>query len=311
MLKKPSYFGWASSIYKYDMASAPVKPNFTWGPFVVDRYGDGNNASSFTAPSGDIPYDTLNKRYFSDNVEFNRFYALVRDFIKSRLGHPVVRVELDDFQILTAIDEAVSKLDYHAPDWCTQLAAFRTQAKVNMYELPSFMVNNFRYAAYKKSLLSIPLANQSLEMDFFIKYFQDNFLFNDFAVSDFLLLKMHLKSIRKILGREGSFQIVNGKYLMVYPTPVNSDAEDVVIEYKCLNTDTLHHYFINWIQRYALAISKGILGEIRGKYATLPSPQGGAQLNGAALIAESEKEMEKLEEQLLSEIEEPAAFTTY
>jgi hypothetical protein len=268
MLKKPSYFGWASSIYKYDMASAPVKPNFTWGPFVVDRYGDGNNASSFTAPSGDIPYDTLNKRYFSDNVEFNRFYALVRDFIKSRLGHPVVRVELDDFQILTAIDEAVSKLDYHAPDWCTQLAAFRTQAKVNMYELPSFMVNNFRYAAYKKSLLSIPLANQSLEMDFFIK-------------------------------------------LMVYPTPVNSDAEDVVIEYKCLNTDTLHHYFINWIQRYALAISKGILGEIRGKYATLPSPQGGAQLNGAALIAESEKEMEKLEEQLLSEIEEPAAFTTY
>ena len=98
---------------------------------------------------------------------------------------------------------------------------------------------------------------------------------------------------------------------MVYPTPVADDAEDVVIEYKSLNSETLHHYFLNWLQRYTLAISKGILGEIRGKYATLPSPQGGAQLNGPALIAESQREIELLENQLLQEIEEPAAFTTY
>ena len=293
------------------MSSGPVKPNFQWGPFVVDRFGSGSNTSSFTAPSGDIQYDSLNRRYFSETVEFNRFYTIIKDFVKSRLGFPVVRVELDDFQILTAIDEAISKLDYHAPDWCTQLCAFNTIANANMYELPSFMVNNFRYAAYKKNLLSVPLAGQSLEMDFFIKYFQENFLFQDFSVSDFLLMKMHLKSIRKILGREGSFQIVNDKYLMIYPTPVANQSETVVIEYKCLNSDTLHHYFISWMQRYSLAICKGILGEIRGKYATLPSPQGGAQLNGPALIAESQREMEFLENQLLQEIEEPAVFTTY
>jgi hypothetical protein len=293
------------------MSRGPIKPNFQWGPFLVDRYGGGSNTSSFVAPSGDIPYDSLNRRYFSETVEFNRFYTLIKDFVKSRLGFPVVRVELDDFQILTAIDEAISKLDYHAPDWCTQLTAFNTVANCNMYELPSFMVNNFRYAAYKKSLLSVPLAGQSLEMDFFIKYFQDNFLFQDFSVSDFLLLKMNLKSIRKILGREGSFQIVNDKYLMVYPTPVADDSETVVIEYKCLNSDTLHHYFVNWMQRYTLAICKGILGEIRGKYATLPSPQGGAQLNGPALMEESRREMELLENQLLQEIEEPPVFSTY
>ena len=293
------------------MSRGPVKPNFQWGPFMVDRHGEGNNVENITAPSGDIPYDSLNRRYFSENVEFNRFYTIIKDFIKSRLGHPVVRVELDDFQILTAIDEAISKLDYHAPDWCTQLCAFNTIAGSNQYELPSFIVNNFRYAAYKKSLLSIPLAGQSMEMDFFIQYFQDNFLFQDFAVSDFLLMKMHLKSIRKILGREGSFQVINNKYLVVYPTPVADDSETVVIEYKCLNSDTLHHYFVNWMQRYSLAICKGILGEIRGKYSTIPSPQGGAQLNGPALIAESQREMELLENQLLSEIEEPAVFTTY
>mgnify|MGYP003633684166 FL=1 len=293
------------------MSNGPVKPNFQWGPFLVDRQGAGSNVSNVTAPSGDIPYDSLNRRYFSETVEFNRFYTIIKDFVKSRLGFPVVRVELDDFQILTAIDEAISKLDYHAPDWCTQLCAFNTTPGCNQYELPSFIVNNFRYAAYKKSLLSMPMGGQSLEMDFFIKYFQDNFLFQDFAVSDFLLMKMHLKSVRKILGREGSFQIINNKFLMVYPTPMGNVSESVVIEYKCLNSDTLHHYFVNWMQRYALAISKGILGEIRGKYATLPSPQGGAVLNGPALIAESQREMELLENQLLQEIEEPAAFTVY
>tara|TARA_R110000751_G_scaffold182508_3_gene289316 strand:- start:1050 stop:1928 length:879 start_codon:yes stop_codon:yes gene_type:complete len=292
------------------MSSGPVKPEFQWGPFLVDRHGAGSNVSNITAPSGDIPYDSLNRRYFSENVEFNRFYTIIKDFVKSRLGFPVVRVELDDFQILTAIDEAISKLDYHAPDWCTQLCAFNTINGANMYELPSFIVNNFRYAAYKKTLLSMPMGGQSLEMDFFIKYFQDNFLFQDFAVSDFLLMKMHLKSIRKILGREGSFQIVNNKFLMVYPTPMDT-TESVVIEYKCLNSDTLHHYFVSWMQRYALAICKGILGEIRGKYATLPSPQGGAILNGPALIAESQRDMEFLENQLLQEIEEPAIFTVY
>jgi hypothetical protein len=293
------------------MAQFPGKPTFVWGPFDTVRDGEGATGDNFVAPSGDIPYDSLNRRYFSETVEFNRFYALINDFVKARLGHPIVRVELADFQILTAIDEAISKLDYHAPDWCTQIAAFSTSADINMYELPSYMVNNFRYAAYKKTLLSIPLAGQSLEMDFFIKYFQDNFLFQDFSVGDFLLMKMHLKQIRKILGRDGSMQIMNNKYLAVFPTPQSNDAQDVVIEYKSLNSDTLHHYFVSWIQRYTLAICKGILGGIRGKYSDLPSPQGGARLNGQQLVQESEREMQLLEEQLLQEIEEPAAFTTY
>ena len=43
----------------------------------------------------------------------------------------------------------------------------------------------------------------------------------------------------------------------------------------------------------------------------LPSPGGGAQLNGAALKQESVQEMELLEQQLISEIEEPPVFSTF
>jgi hypothetical protein len=53
-----------------------------------------------------------------------------------------------------------------------------------------------------------------------------------------------------------------------------------------------------WLQEYALAFCKGILGQARGKFSTLAGPQGGTQLNGAALLAESQAEMQKLEEDL-------------
>ena len=55
----------------------------------------------------------------------------------------------------------------------------------------------------------------------------------------------------------------------------------------------------------------GILGEIRGKYATLPSPGGGAQLNGQTLIQQSTQDKATLKEELLFEIEEPPAFTLF
>lgn len=53
-----------------------------------------------------------------------------------------------------------------------------------------------------------------------------------------------------------------------------------------------------WLQEYALAFVKSILGQARGKFASIAGPQGGGQLNGAALLQESQAEMEKLEEEL-------------
>ena len=63
---------------------------------------------------------------------------------------------------------------------------------------PRFVMNNMQYVVYKKSLLSVAQQQGTLEFDFFIKYFQDNFLFKDFQITDFLLMTMHLEQMRKI-----------------------------------------------------------------------------------------------------------------
>jgi hypothetical protein len=53
-----------------------------------------------------------------------------------------------------------------------------------------------------------------------------------------------------------------------------------------------------WLQEYAYAFAKRTLGEARSKFASIAGPQGGTQLNGAALIAEAKEEILALEEEI-------------
>ena len=290
------------------MSYVAVKPRTRYGNTFGVVSGSNANLEDWDY-AGEVDYTNLSRRRFKNQTYFTDFYESIKDFVLARLGYPVVRVELTDFQIQTAIDEALSKLDYHAPDWCTQFCTFSTSANISLYELPSVVTNNFRNAVYRKHLLSVAQSNGTLEFDFFIKYFQDNFLFRDFSVGDYYVTISHLEMMRKILGNDGTFNIVNNKYLNIAPPP--SFAEEVLVEFKAIDSNSLHPYFVNWIQRFSLAICKVILGQIRGKYQTLPSPGGGAQLNGESLIQQGTQEQEQLVEQLMSEIEEPPAFSTF
>ena len=49
-----------------------------------------------------------------------------------------------------------------------------------------------------------------------------------------------------------------------------------------------------WIRRYSLALSKEMLGYIRGKYSALPIPNAEITLNGADLISAAQTEKEGL-----------------
>ena len=115
----------------------PISPKTSWGITNAVKVGKSADASAHNT-FGDINYDTLNRSRFSDSIAFNKFYASLKDSILSRLGSPVIRVELTDHQMLTVIDEAISKLDYHAPQWCTNFMSFTTVPDENLYELPRF-----------------------------------------------------------------------------------------------------------------------------------------------------------------------------
>lgn len=84
--------------------------------------------------------------------------------------------------------------------------------------------------------------------------------------------------------------------------PGNEDPAETVLlwiynkkpESMILNDDRIYP----WITDYALATAKDMLGQAREKFAQIAGPQGGTQLNGAALKTEAKAEMEVLEEEL-------------
>ena len=280
----------------------------SWGNSFAPYAGSNINSASIT--NGEINYETLNNTTMVDGVEWTHFEENLKDFILARLGHPVVRVELTPYQIKTCIDESVGTMYNHAPLFSQQFATFDASAGYSTYKIPSYILNTLEYVVYKKTLLSIQQSAGTLEFDFFIKYFQDNFLFQNFGVGDFYLLQQNLEMTRKILGQEGSFSVLDNQYLQIEPRPVGN-YQTVILIYRGLNSDTLHPAYRNWIQLYALACAKSILGQIRGKYATVPSPGGGAKLNGDALVKEGTEEKKLLLQRLLDEFEEPARFSTY
>ena len=286
---------------------AAVQRLATFGNTLVDSVGAHIDQGILLTS---IDRNQINTDTESSVEEYTEFEVTLRDYAMAQLGHPVVRVEISPYQMRTCMDEAISLMNYHAPLWTKQMAVFDASAGINMYKLPRFMLDNLSYVVYKKTLLSIQSQAGTLEFDFFIKYFQDNFLFQNFGVADFYLLQQNLEMTRKILGQEGTFDVIDGQYLLVTPTPTMTP-EAVVVEYMALNSNTIHPAYRNWMQRYTLASAKGVLGQIRGKYVILPSPGGGSQLNGEALLQQSREEKQLLLEELVNAIEMPPVFTTF
>lgn len=98
----------------------------------------------------------------------------------------------------------------------------------------------------------------------------------------------------------------------IYSPASDDPAETVLLwlynkkpESMILNDDRIYP----WIQDYALALSKEMLGQAREKFATIAGPQGGTQLNGAALKGEAKAEMEMLEDELKRFIDGSQPYT--
>ena len=130
------------------------------------------------------------------------------------------------------------------------------------------------------------------------------------------------------------YEIINNR-LRLYPTPSNWDLgeleriwfrfyvdDDVWDEdpnYKTgvngvnnMNTlpfDNIPYQNINsigkqWIRKYALALCKEMLGQIRGKFTTIPIPGESVTLNHADLLSQAKEEQASLRDKLIETLKE-------
>lgn len=267
---------------------------------------NGNKLRDYKSPKA----DDLNNKDQKGLAEFIEFNSTIRDYVLAKLGYPVVDVELEGPQIELCVDEAISKLEYYAPDWMTQYAVFDVTGGVNVYELPQVIADNLNDVWYRRDFFKFGASPGSLEYDFAIMFFTNTGLFNNYNVSQYLLMQQYLRQVKTVLGQASTWQLINNRYLHIWPKP-ESNSESVLLEFRAFDPNTLHHAYKSWLQRYALAEAKEVLGQIRSKYQTLPGPGGGTSLNGEQLIKEAKEDKELLMIELGETIEQPPTFDIF
>ncbi len=128
-----------------------------------------------------------------------------------------------------------------------------------------------------------------------------------------------------------SYEIQNNR-LRIFPTPETGDPKKYWIEFTVqtdpwveddtaegkmhgvnnMNTlpfsnlpyDSINSIGKQWIRRFSLAISKETLGQVRGKFGTIPIPGNDVTLNAADLLSQAQSEKEALREELKTVLDE-------
>jgi hypothetical protein len=225
------------------------------------------------------------------------------DYVYAMLGGGMVDVELDPIHYETALTKALGKFRQRSDNSVEESYLFMdTVIDQNDYILPKEVMEVRQI--FRRSIGSRTGGGDggSLFEPFNLAYTNTYLLastnIGGMATYDFF--SQYQELVGRMFGSfiEFKWNTVTKK-LTILQRP---RAEETLMLY-CYNyrpdMQILTDYLAReWIKDYTLAACKYMLGEARSKFATIAGPAGGSTLNGDALKAEAQQEMEKLEEQV-------------
>lgn len=225
------------------------------------------------------------------------------EYIKAMLGSGMIDVELDPVHYNTAIDKSFAKYRQRSSNAVEESFAFLTMEQdVNEYTLSQEVIEV--RDVFRRSIGSRTGGGDtgSLFEPFNLAYSNTYLLSssNMGGLATYFMFAGYQKLVGKMFGSYIQFTWNPAtKKLTIMQRP---RGEETVLlwlynykpDFVLLNDP----YAGIWIKDYALAHSKIILGQARGKYGQYASPQGGVTLNGDALIQQGKEEIEKLELEL-------------
>jgi hypothetical protein len=236
--------------------------------------------------------------------------AMIVDYIRMRLADGIVDVELEKEHYDMGITQALVKYRQRAQNSVEESYAFlKLEPETQEYILPK-EIQSVR-AAYRRGIGSVTGTTASQFEPFASGYLNTYMLVAGRVggLTNYELFVDYQKQAMKMFGGylNYTFNPVTKKLTIIRKmpwqgaNPDESQFESVLLwiyntkpEQMILNDV----YAYPWVQEYAYAFCKMIMGEAREKFSQIAGPQGGATLNGAALKAEAKEEMLKLEEDL-------------
>lgn len=235
----------------------------------------------------------------------------VYDYIRLRLGDGLIDVELDTEHYDSALDYAIQIYRQRAQNSVEESYAFlELQQDVTEYTLPTetISVRNVHRRGVGTATAGTTF------FDPFQAAYVNTYLINAGRTGGMLTYEL-------FAGYQELTYRMFGGYIVYHYNPTT---RKLVIPRKVLAKETVMlHVFMHktedillndiysgpWIKAYSLAQAKMMLGQAREKFSTIAGPQGGTTLNGTALKAEAQAEMDKLIEDLKNFVDNSMPLT--
>jgi hypothetical protein len=232
-------------------------------------------------------------------------YSPIYNYIRSRLGAPIVPVELSDEQLGNLLSETITEFNRWRNYKEDLLYMTLPPGDNGGYAIPPIIgdPNNIIDVVVRPAMpFGYFAADSDMAGNLFMQY-----LFQKFGrpgqvgfLSDYWLALSTETDMNLILGTTPRWEIINDT-LFITPTP--SGSLQIGIKYRASLTvnEILSD---NLVKRYLLALSKILLGNIRNTFGgVIPGGTENIQLNGADLVRQGEQELEKAETQLIQQAE--------
>jgi hypothetical protein len=237
--------------------------------------------------------DTLNER------------QKVVEYIQAMLGAGMIDVELDPIHYNTAIDRALSKFRQRSSNAVEESFGFITlQLDQNDYILPKEVMEVRQL--FRRSIGSRSGGGDggTIFEPFNLAY-SNTYLMastNMGGLATYYAFASYQKQVGKMFGSDINFSFnKTSKVLTIMQRPrTNEEVLAWMYNYRPDFNLLQDPHAGQWLRDYSLATCKLMLGEAREKFASIASPQGSTQLNGAALKGEGKTEIEILEQDLVN-----------
>ena len=225
------------------------------------------------------------------------------DYVHTMLGGGMIDVELDPVHYETALTKALTRFRQRSDNSVEESYVFlKTIVDQNSYTLPN-EVTEVRQIFRRSVGSRTGGGDGGTVFEPFNLAYTNTYLLSSSNMGGLATYEL-FAGYQELVGRMfGSFiefkWNTTTKLLTLLQRP---RAEETLMLY-CYNfrpdMQLLDDYLAKqWIKDYTLASCKYMLGEARSKFATIAGPQGGSTLNGDALKAEAQAEMEKLEQEV-------------
>ena len=231
----------------------------------------------------------------------------VFDYVNAMLGGGMIDVELDPIHYETALEKALGKFRQRSDNSVEESYLFMpTIIDQNEYTLPQ-EVTEVRKLFRSSIGSSSGGGDGGTLFEPFNMAYTNTYLLSSSNMGGLATYDM-FSQYQELVGRMfGSFIEFNWntttKKLTLLQRPRAEETLLLYVYNHRPDSELLNDYLgKQWIKDYTLASCKYMLGEARSKFATIAGPQGGSTLNGDALKAEAQAEMEKLEEELKTQV---------